>query len=221
MAKRGERRERILDTALALFNAEGEACVSTVDIAAVMGISPGNLYYHFKGKEAIIEALYDGFEAEMRLVLSTPIKRPLEIEDNWVFAYIVFEEIHDFRFFYEGLASILERCPGLRPRVARLVAEKRATALSIVDALAKRGAVALSAAERAALGDQMAAHFTFFLAYRSLVAQDEAARARIAAGAHSLLMMIAPLLAADRAAYARALDAALAAARGRKAIPAA
>ena len=62
MAGKVKTRDRILQTALALFNEEGEENVSTVDIAAVMGISPGNLYYHFKGKEAIIAGLFEGFE---------------------------------------------------------------------------------------------------------------------------------------------------------------
>ncbi|VAW08376.1 Transcriptional regulator, AcrR family, partial [hydrothermal vent metagenome] len=92
MAGKIKTREKILRTALALFNAEGEAQVSTVDIAAVMEISPGNLYYHFRGKEAIIEALFDDFEREIRQVLSAPIQHPLAIEDNWIFVYIVFEE---------------------------------------------------------------------------------------------------------------------------------
>ena len=62
---------KILATALQLFNNEGEAQVSSVDIASVMGISPGNLYYHYKGKDEIIAAL---FEAVSYTHLTLPTK---------------------------------------------------------------------------------------------------------------------------------------------------
>lgn len=47
----------ILDTSLDLFNQYGSQAISTKRIAHEMGISPGNLYYHFKNKEEIIRAL--------------------------------------------------------------------------------------------------------------------------------------------------------------------
>ena len=52
-------RERIIDSALSLFNARGTGAVSTNHIADAAGISPGNLYYHFNNKEAILRALFE------------------------------------------------------------------------------------------------------------------------------------------------------------------
>lgn len=197
-------RDRILKTSLALFNAEGEAQVSTVDIAAVLGISPGNLYYHFKGKEAIIDALFDDFEVELRQVLSAPMQRPVTFEDNWVFIYIVFEEINDFRFFYEGMASILERCHNLRPRVARLLALKRATTLSVLTSLEDQKLVAFIGDEKERLADRIAAHFTFWLQYRAVTQAEQSDRARINDAVYTTILMIAPFLVSGRRAYLEA-----------------
>lgn len=50
-------RQEILDAARELFNERGFNGVSTRDIADKLGISKGNLTYHFKKKEDIIEAI--------------------------------------------------------------------------------------------------------------------------------------------------------------------
>ena len=46
--------QRIIESALVLFNEEGERNISTNHISAHLGISPGNLYYHFRNKDEII-----------------------------------------------------------------------------------------------------------------------------------------------------------------------
>jgi AcrR family transcriptional regulator len=56
-------RQRILDAACGLFNEQGTAPVTTNHIAAAAGLSPGNLYYHYADKQAIIRALFARYAA--------------------------------------------------------------------------------------------------------------------------------------------------------------
>lgn len=204
--KKPKTRDRILQTSLALFNEEGESQVSTVEIAGVLDISPGNLYYHFKGKEAIIEALFDDFDEEIRQVLSAPIKRPLAIDDNWVFVYIVFEEINDFRFFYNNLSGILDRCPELRPRFARLLRLKQDTADAILKSLEGAGFLKFGKGERQALAARIAAHLTFWLQFSMLAGSERSSRQIINDGVYSVMMQMTPFAGTHRDEYAAMLQ---------------
>jgi AcrR family transcriptional regulator len=56
--RRYSNRDRVCEAALELFNANGYSSVTTNHIAAHAGISPGNLYYHFRHKEEIVESIY-------------------------------------------------------------------------------------------------------------------------------------------------------------------
>lgn len=50
-------RDRIIEAAVTLFNDRGTKRVTTNHIAQAVGISPGNLYYHFRNKEEIIRTI--------------------------------------------------------------------------------------------------------------------------------------------------------------------
>lgn len=59
------RRERILEVATEMFNADGLHAVPLHRIAAEMKISPGNLTYHFPNKAALIRELVQRLKAEI------------------------------------------------------------------------------------------------------------------------------------------------------------
>ena len=91
-------RERILETSHAMFNARGEPNVTTNHIADELEISPGNLYYHFRNKEDIVEQVFARFEARMDSTLGVPDDRLPNLEDVWMQLHLVFECMWDYRF---------------------------------------------------------------------------------------------------------------------------
>ena len=192
MPQRSATKTKALATALALFNNEGESNVSAVDIASVMGISPGNLYYHYKGKDEIIAALFEDFEEEIRQVLSAPINAPLNMADNWVYLYIIFEEIFDFRFFYRNQAELIARIPSLRTKFANILALKERTANSLLSKLHSDGHLRFDEGEKQALAGRIAQHFTFWLQYHDLRYGTVPPKSLIDQGVFMTLVQITP-----------------------------
>ncbi|MDN3688538.1 TetR/AcrR family transcriptional regulator [Cyclobacterium jeungdonense] len=58
-------KQRIIDTAIDLFNKNGIQNITSRHIATEMGISYGNLDYHYKNKEALLLAIYKQMRDEM------------------------------------------------------------------------------------------------------------------------------------------------------------
>ncbi len=92
--------EKILDTALRLFNKSGTAEVSTNHIAEAAGISPGNLYYHFRNKQEIIRGLFQRLYATWDTALSLPDNRKPTLDDLKTLVKANYQIIWEYRFAY-------------------------------------------------------------------------------------------------------------------------
>jgi len=64
-------KQKILQASLKLFNEKGVHSTTLRDVANAVGISIGNLAYHFKNTDYIIEELFKLMEAERGALLST------------------------------------------------------------------------------------------------------------------------------------------------------
>ncbi|CAM1343456.1 TetR/AcrR family transcriptional regulator [Tenacibaculum amylolyticum] len=65
-------KEKIKTTALQLFNETGISTVSMLQIAQKLNISAGNLSYHFKNKELLLEAIFEDLKEESTKFLFPP-----------------------------------------------------------------------------------------------------------------------------------------------------
>ena len=144
-------RERILLTALTLFNKHGENAVTSVDIALELDISPGNLYYHFKGKESMVVALMRMHEKHIQRVLVADKLDALNAEEGMYYFYLLIDSLHVFRFFYRSPADLAEKYPSIaRQRTAILRSIQRQLTLLFTQ-LEKRALFSASATDRALL----------------------------------------------------------------------
>ena len=113
---KGDTKERIAQTAIRLFNERGTAAVSTNHIAEAAGISPGNLYYHFRNKEEIIRAIFERMIASWEQVSALPQDHALPLTDLRRILEETFSVLWEYRFFYREFVALMRRDPELGRR---------------------------------------------------------------------------------------------------------
>ena len=94
-------KERIVQVSIELFNRSGVVAVTTDHIAKELGMSPGNLYFHYANKEEIIRQIFRMMAAETYALWLTKngkkLKHPIElIQEN-------FELFWRYRFFHREM----------------------------------------------------------------------------------------------------------------------
>ena len=188
-------RERILETSLTLFNEFGEPNVTTQLISDEMGISPGNLYYHFHNKDEIIESLFADFEREMEETLTAPARRLPNVEDIWLFLHLIFEGIWKFRFLYRDINELLSRNRVLETHFKRIVAHKIQTATAICQGLVATGDMKATPAEIQALAVNMTVVATYWLSFEFVSdPRKKIDGESLARGAFQVMALAAPYL---------------------------
>jgi len=103
-------KEMIIETSRELFNEHRSTNVSTKLIAVEMGISPGNLYYHFSNKEEIIRCIYDQLSIEMDAIFYNPAGGILEEGIAEFYKKLAWLQKH-YRFFYLELSVLVRNDP--------------------------------------------------------------------------------------------------------------
>ena len=192
-------RELILDASLALFNELGAPNVSTNHIADAAGISPGNLYYHFRHKEEIVMALYARYEAALTEVLGAGESPSSQVTDLWLLVHLAFEVIHDHRFIHRDLSELCTAYPALRARFLMGVEAGVQRTGAYCRMLAEGGWLDATPEEASALATNIALVTTYWLNLQTLrqagpggsaISDDEI----LSEGVFQVLALITPYL---------------------------
>lgn len=104
---------RILDAALDLFNEQGAGNVTTNHIAEALGMSPGNLYYHFRNKAEIVRGLFGRITAAWAGNYAVPagVMPDIAMMERMVAGNFAIQA--QYRFFFRDLTLLLNADPEL------------------------------------------------------------------------------------------------------------
>lgn len=193
-------RERILQTSLELFNEQGLPAVSTHKIAAELGISPGNLHYHFKAKELIVTWLFRRFEQRME-ALNASTAAISAIDDLWLALHLRFEAINEYRFVYRDMAFLASEYPALGQRAQELTAQNLAAAQALVEGLKTSGVIEASTEQTRILALQLVFTTTCWLSFERLVPGRDMLQADPGLAAFYTLTLFSPYVSAESRAY--------------------
>lgn len=144
-------RERILATSLELFNRHGERNVTTNHIAEALGISPGNLYYHFRNKSEIVFELFQRYQASVEAFLQVPGDRPLTWQDKVTYFEAILQGIWAARFLHRDMAHLLSQDERLRLEYKHFVRRSLDQGLAIYEGLRHAGLIEVSDEDMRAL----------------------------------------------------------------------
>jgi AcrR family transcriptional regulator len=201
MAKKAPRRtaERIAEVTLELFNRFGEPNVSTTMISAELNISPGNLYYHYPSKDALVNQLFDRYETAL-LGLLDAAPDVQDVEDTWFFLHSLFEQVWNHRFLYRDLNNLLSGNRHLETHFHAALERKTHAFRSLLESLATSGLMRIDPDSIETLSASMSVMVTYWLSYEYVrnprqAMEPASAGLALTRGAQHVLSLLKPYMA--------------------------
>lgn len=193
--------QRILEVTLDLFNRFGEPNVSTTLISAELGISPGNLYYHYPAKDELINSLFDRYERALAELLRAA-DDVRNVEDAWLFFHMLFELIWQHRFLYRDLNDLLSKNRRLETHFQFVLKNKQHAVKAVLDGLNRGqafGTRGIAQSEAEPVATAMVVVLTYWLSFEYVrdprrALEPESAGAALLRGAYHVLTLLLPYL---------------------------
>lgn len=211
MPRKAPRRtaERVLEAALELFNRFGEPNVSTTTVAAELGISPGNLHYHYPAKAELVNALFERYEQSLQ-PLWAAAPEVGDVEGAWFFLHTLFERLWEFRFLYRDINDLPSRNRRLETGFQELLQRKIGAVGELLAGMQRAGHLSLQPEEAQATARSMVVVLTYWLSFEYVQdprhAQDASQAGRsLLRGAYHVLHLLLPYLETSERAHLTAL----------------
>jgi AcrR family transcriptional regulator len=161
-----------------------------MEVANEMGISPGNLYYHFHGKEPLVLGLFERFQCELAPLLDPPPGAQLEAEDYWLFLHLIVERMAHYRFLFQDLSNLAGRLPKLAKGIRNLLTALKRTLASLLARLKASGQLVSGTQALGQLVEQITLTLLFSLDYQRILDREGEVQVVV----YQIMMLVAPHL---------------------------
>lgn len=152
-----------------MFNAQSEPQISTNHIADEAEISPGNLYYHYKNKAAIVEQLYKEHAALIEDALLRAAAQPAKLEGIWLMLHLLFEAVWQYRFFYRDLNHISNVNAKISSQYQRLLKRQVETCQQLLGELVSAKQMDASERELTVISHNIMMAASYWLNYQNIL----------------------------------------------------
>ena len=193
-------RHRILVASLLLFNEHGVPRTTINDIADEIDISPGNLHYHFRRKEEIVDALTAEFQADARKVLQPPDSETVSLDDFWWFLHHLLELKGAYRFMLTDTEVLADEYPKVARALRHFARAVNAAFELYLVGLARNGYLVTDMAGVKSTARNLAIIALMSERFDELVESGRGADDAAMGVARSILGLLMPIATADTAA---------------------
>lgn len=133
-------KEKIIEAALSLYNREGIRTVTTRQIAREMGISAGNLHYHFKHTEDIIFTIFGQLQRDYDEMVVLFDKKDLVLRELLQeFINGSYRLINKYRFIFVNFVEVCAWIPAIGESYRDLVMRREEQFVSLFRYYAELG----------------------------------------------------------------------------------
>jgi AcrR family transcriptional regulator len=118
-------KERILDSALSLFNSENIDHVTIRDVAKKAGISHGNLCYHFPNIESLVENLYKRLVMEMDEQFREMTGQEISFAILHASSAATFRKMYAYKFLMLDFVRVMRKSKRIRQHYQQLYRSRK------------------------------------------------------------------------------------------------
>lgn len=192
LARKGTAR-RILEHARQAFNERGVSAVGVREIAKKLGLSPGNVSYHFPTKQDLVLALIEEMHAQNDATLM-PSDGPHDIAQLDAMIRSVMDRDLENRWLMRDAVGLLSVFPALAPMQKRMHRARQARVDAIVERLtaAKLLDAKKTAKHLPLLRQQLITQLFFWIPAAVVAAPDRDLAASLDEHARAVLALFAP-----------------------------